>query len=128
MRARNGFSLVEVVVALVLLAVAMMGAQTLAATMIRTVTKSNVQVAAAQLVEDRIDRIRTDPAFDSLTTKYAATEASLPGWSLLQRVTQVVRTTSVTTAGTTDYYTVTVTVSGRGLAAPIKRTIIIGSP
>jgi prepilin-type N-terminal cleavage/methylation domain-containing protein len=128
MRNRDGFSLVEVVVALVILAVAIMGAQTMTATMIRTVSTSNAGNAAAQLVEDRIDLIRTDPAYDSLFQKYAGTEASLPGWSTLQRVTQLTRTYDTTATGITDFYTVTVSVSGQGLLNPVRRTIVVGSP
>jgi type IV pilus modification protein PilV len=128
MRNREGFSLVEVVVALVVLAVAVMGAQGMAATMIRTVTTSNAQNTAGQLVEDRIDRIRTDPAYDSLATKYVATESTIPGWSTYSRVTQLTRTQVSTSNGTTDYYTVTVTVNGSPLRAPVRRTVVIGSP
>lgn len=128
MRTRKGFSLIEVIVALVILAVAIMGSQALASTMIRTVTTSNAQAAAAQLVEDRIDRIRTDPAYDSLTQKYAATESPLPGWPTLQRVTVLTRTQDSTATGVTDYFTVTVTVSGTGLRAPVSRTVVVGSP
>ena len=128
MKNRRGFSLVEVVVALVILAVAIMGAQTMTATMINTVSTANIENSAAQLVEDRIDRIRTDPAYDSLTTKYVATESAMPGWSTLQRVTQLTRTRDSTAAGITDFYTVTVTVSGQGLRGPVRRTIVVGSP
>jgi prepilin-type N-terminal cleavage/methylation domain-containing protein len=128
MKNRNGFSLVEVVVALVILAFAVMGAQSLTATMINTVATANIENSAAQLVEDRIDLIRTDPAYDSLTTKYAGTESTIPGWSTLQRVTQLARTRDSTAAGITDFYTVTVTVNGTGLRAPLRRTIVVGSP
>ena len=128
MRNRKGFSLIEVIVALVVLAVAILGTQAMTATMIGTVTSSNVQAAAAQLVEDRIDRIRTDPAYDSLSTKYAATETALPGWPTLQRVTQLTRTRDSTVLGIKDYFTVTVTVSGTGLVSPVRRTIVVGTP
>jgi prepilin-type N-terminal cleavage/methylation domain-containing protein len=128
MRNREGFSLVEVIVALVVLAVAILGSQSMATTMIRTVSSSNAQSSAAQLVEDRIDRIRTDPSYDSLTLKYPGTENPVPGWNTFQRLTEVVRTQTNTNGGITDYTTVTVTVSGNGLLSPIKRTVIIGSP
>ena len=118
----------EVIVALMILAVAMLGSQALAATMVRTVTTSNAQMAAAQLVEDRIDLIRTDPSYDSLSTKYAGTESTLPGWPTFQRVTQLSRTRDSTAAGITDYIMVTVQVSGTGLRVPVRRTTVIGSP
>ena len=81
-----------------------------------------------QLVEDRIDLIRTDPAYDSLNTKYAGTENTIPGWSTLQRRTLLTRTRDSTAAGITDFYTVTVTVSGKGLRSGVRRTIVVGAP
>jgi prepilin-type N-terminal cleavage/methylation domain-containing protein len=128
MQVRGGFTLMEVIVALFILSVSMLGAQALASTMIRTVTTSNAQMAAAQLVEDRIDLIRTDPAYDSLLTKYAATENPVPGWATYTRVTQLSRLRDSTAAGITDYIMVTVEVSGTGLRQPIRRTTVIGSP
>jgi type IV pilus modification protein PilV len=125
---RDGFSLVEVVVALVILAVAIMGSMSMATTMIRTVTSSNAQNAASQLIEDRLDRLRTDPAYDSLSLKYAGTESPVAGWPLYSRVTQLTRTQTTTNGLVTDYFTITVTVTGRPLRAPISRTIVVGSP
>jgi prepilin-type N-terminal cleavage/methylation domain-containing protein len=128
MQARGGFTLMEVIVALFILAISMLGAQALASTMIRTVTTSNAQMAAAQLVEDRIDLIRTDPAYDSLQTRYAGTESPVTGWPTYSRETQLSRTRDSTAAGIKDYIMVTVEVSGTGLRQPVRRTTVIGSP
>ncbi len=53
MRARTGFSMVEVIIALVLLGVAVLGLQLVAATMVRQTALSQVRLTAAQLAEDR---------------------------------------------------------------------------
>ena len=58
MRGRSGFSLVEVIVAMLMLTVMMLGAQALAGRMIRTSATANIQVIAAQLADDRIDFVR----------------------------------------------------------------------
>jgi prepilin-type N-terminal cleavage/methylation domain-containing protein len=126
MQARKGFSLIEVMVALAVLAVAMMGAQSLASTMIRTVTSANAQMTAGQLVDDRIDLIRTDPDFPNLAN-YAGTETTIPGWSTYTRTTQIVRTQATNNGRLLDYYTVTVTVNGTPLRVPVSRTVIIGA-
>jgi prepilin-type N-terminal cleavage/methylation domain-containing protein len=125
MRSRAGFTLIEMIVALTVLSFVILGAQSMATTMIRTVSTANAQASAAQLVEDRIDRIRTDPAYDSLTLKYVGTETTLPGWSTFQRVTQMSWTYDSTAVGITNYITVTVTVSGQGLPGPIRRTVVV---
>jgi hypothetical protein len=118
----------EVIVALSILGASLLGAQALVSTMNRGVTTSNAEMAAARLVEDRIDLIRTDPAYDSLLTRYAGTENPVPGWATYQRVTQVSRKRDSTAAGIRDYVMVTVEVSGSGLRQPVRRTTVIGSP
>jgi prepilin-type N-terminal cleavage/methylation domain-containing protein len=128
MRQRNGFSLVEVIVALVVLSVMMLGAQALAARMIRTAAVANVQVTAGQLAEDRIDFVRLDPAYDSLAARYGTNENPVTGYPGYRRTTAFTRTTTVTTNGTTDYFTMTVRVTHQQLSTPVARTIVITNP
>ena len=128
MRARAGFSLVETTVALVMLAVVTVSAQAMAARMIRTVSTANIQLTASKLVDDRIDAIRMDPQYTQLVARYTATENPVAGYPTYSRQTVLVRTNVVTTAGATDYITVTVLVAEPGLTTPVSRTIVIGSP
>jgi type IV pilus modification protein PilV len=128
MRTRAGFSLVEVMVALVMLTVMMLGATALAGRMIRTAASANIQVTAGQLAEDRIDFVRLDPAYDSLSTRYSGTESPVTGYPGFQRTTAFTRTTTVTTNGTTDYFTVTVRVTHQQLSTPVARTVVMTNP
>jgi type IV pilus modification protein PilV len=128
MRTRDGFSLVEVMVALVMLTAMMLGATALAGRMIRTSTSANIQVTAGQLAEDRVDFVRLDPQYDSLSVRYTGTENPVTGYPGYTRTTAVTRTTTVTTNGTTDYITMTVRVTHQQLSTPVARTVVITTP
>ncbi len=128
MRARAGFTLIEVLVALVILAVVLLGGQAVAARMIFNVTSAERQMAAVQLADDRIDFIRLDPQYDSLEARYEKTETSLPGYTNATRKTQLQRIQTTTTNGVTDYWKITVHVTLPGLKDTVKRSASIGSP
>jgi type IV pilus modification protein PilV len=125
MEARRGFSLVEVTVAMLLLTVMMLGAQALAGRMIRTSTTANIQVTAGQLADDRIDFLRMDPQYDSLTARYVANENPVAGYPGYRRTTAISRSITTTSNGTTDFTTITVTVIHQQLATPVARTIVM---
>lgn len=127
MRVREGFTLIEVIMALMILSVAILGMQAMSGQMVRRVTLSNTQLAAIQLAEDRLDLIRLEPNYANLPT-YVATESPVTGWPNFVRITRVVRTLTTTTNGTTDYRKITVEVRGPGGIAPVIRSITIGAP
>lgn len=126
MHDRNGFSLVEVMVALVILTVVLLGLGGASGTFLHTVTTSDRAEAAIQLADDRIETIRSDPNYGALDTLYNGTQTGFSGLPGYSRVTQVVHV--VTTTPPLDYRKITVTVSGPGLASPIARTISVAAP
>ena len=125
---RQGFTLVEVAVALVILAAGMLTLQSALVRMLHQTTVDTRADVALQLVKDRIDLVRIDPQYDSLEARYAATETSPGGMLGLSRVTNIARTRDSTAAGITDYKRITVTVSGKGLQKPLARTVTVGAP
>jgi type IV pilus modification protein PilV len=127
MKTREGFTLIEVIMALMILSVAILGMQAMAGTMLRRVTLSNTQLEAIQLAEDRLDMIRLEPAYVNLDS-YVANENPVVGKPSFRRITSVVRTNTTTTNGTTDYKKITVEVRGPGGIAPVIRSITIGAP
>lgn len=120
---KNGFTLIEVLVALTVLLVVMVGFVTMTGKTTNVAATTDRQLAAVQLVGDRIDQIRTDPNYAHLDTVYATTESSFPTLPGFQRVTQIVRTTS----NGNDYKRITVTVSGPGLSSAISRTVTVAA-
>jgi prepilin-type N-terminal cleavage/methylation domain-containing protein len=120
----RGFTLIEVVVALTILLVVMVGLVTMTGKTSNIAAVSERQEAAIQLVNDRLDQVRVDPNYTTLDSVYTATESSFPTLPGITRVTTVIRTTS----GSNDYKRITVTVSGTGLSAPISRTVTVSAP
>ncbi|NIS31450.1 MAG: hypothetical protein GWN73_14560, partial [Actinobacteria bacterium] len=86
------------------------------------------ETAAAQIVEDRIERIRVEPGYASLSARYAESGTALPDHPGLARETVIARHRDSTATGITDFTRVTVTVDGTGLPRPVSRTVTVARP
>lgn len=122
---RSGFTLVEVMIAVVILGIATVSLMSATARMIRGVTDDRSTTQAAASAEARIAMIRQWPTYASIESTFVATESNLPlpGWT---RTTAVVRTGGPTASN--DFKRVTVTITGPSLRAPVSRTITIAAP
>jgi prepilin-type N-terminal cleavage/methylation domain-containing protein len=124
---RDGFTLVEIVIAILILTVAILGLASSTSQMLQPTGDAEVEFVALQQVEDRLAEISLDPRFGSLDTLYAGTDsisAVLPG---AIRKTDFTRTTTAGDGGKVlDYWTVVVTVSGGRLPSAISRKLLIG--
>lgn len=125
---RPGFTLVEVLMAVVLLSFMVMGFQAATGKIIHYAAQSDREAVATQLVEDRLDLIRLDRTYEGLETRHETDDEALDGFPGLTRRTEIVRTYRKEDTGVLDYTTITVTVSGPSLRAPVSRTIVIGAP
>ena len=112
----EGFSLVEVLVALVIVSVAMMALAASSVTFLQTVSETDQRAAAVQLAEDRIATILADPEYDMLEARYDTTETGFTSMPDAVRTTEVVRFNAPT------YTRVDVTVTGPGIDDPVTRT------
>lgn len=125
---REGFTIVEILLAVLLLSFVVMGFQAVTGEIVHYSARSNRESVAMQLVEDRLEMIRMYPGYDDLAQEFAGTEtpAGFPG---LVRTT-VVRVVADTLmmSGIAHYKRITVTVSGTGLSNPISRTISLAAP
>jgi Tfp pilus assembly protein PilV len=124
MRARAGFTLVEVVVALTILMVVMLALITMTGRTVHVSTTSDREQAAIQLATDRTDLVRTDPSYADLDSNYTGEEDSFPTLPGFTRTTVVAHDT---TDGH-DYKVISVTVDGPGLNAPVTRTVTVAAP
>lgn len=124
MRPREGFTIVEIVVALTILMVVMLALITLTGRTMHIAVVADREQAALQLVTDRTDIILTDPRYDVLDSLYAGTETSFPTLIGLSRTTTIAHVLD----SIQDYKKITVTVAGNGLNAPISRTITVAAP
>ena len=122
------FSAIEIGVALLLVAVVFVGVQGLAAGPVSGGASALAQSVALDLLEEHIERIRTDPMFLESPSRYSGTEKSIEGWPGFVRETRVAATQDSTSAGVDDWLTVTVTVRGPTGRRPVSRTVTIGGP
>ncbi|NOT07948.1 MAG: prepilin-type N-terminal cleavage/methylation domain-containing protein [Gemmatimonadales bacterium] len=123
--AEAGFTLIEVIIAVVMLAILTLSLMKNNATMIRAVTDDRARTQAMAAADERLARVRVWPTYATLEATFAGTENNTPfaGWS---RVTTIVRTGGVNQVN--DYKRITISVTGPGLAAAINRTVTLAAP
>ena len=123
-RPRHGMTLVEVMVALTLLATVLLSLGAFGVRLARLTTNGRAMGTAQQLASDRIEAVKGAPKYSQIETLFQATEASVSGYPGFKRQT-VVTHVGGTATDTIDYRVVTVIVTGKRLAAPIRKTTII---
>ena len=122
MRRRGGMTLIEVMIALVILTGALLGMGKFITSFSHATSDGALSSVASDLVLDRLETIKGSNSY-ALLDSYNATELTIPGFTGYKRVTQVTRTLNATT----DYKAVTVTVSNPGLNTPVKKSTIIAA-
>lgn len=125
---REGFTIVEILMSLVLLSFMVMGFQVATGEIIHYSAQSDRSAVAVQLVEDRLDLILLDTDYEALVARYTETAHTLPEYPELHRTTDMHRTRSALDTGTLDYVTITVTVDGSSLRGPVSRTAVVAAP
>jgi prepilin-type N-terminal cleavage/methylation domain-containing protein len=124
-RARAGFTLLEVMIAMVILGIVLISFQATAADrLLKDLGTVDRRGVAMQLAVERLRTVQMEPVYGSLATKYAGTETGMANFSGYTRATTVTRTVS----GRVDYSTVTVTVQHAQLTRPVKRTVVVAAP
>ena len=120
--ARRGMTILEVLMALVILTGALLGMGKFITNFAHSSSTGAIASTAADLVQDRLEYVKTTAPYSALLT-YVAIESSIPGHPGFTRETDVVRTNTAQT----DYTTVTVTVTQASLTNPVSKTTIIGA-
>ena len=127
--AREGFSLVEIMVALTILSIIILGLANTTISFLHTTTTDTVRVRAQAFADMRIAEVRGYPIYDSLTTKFNGSDTPEPGFA---RTTTIVHDKSaITTCDNplgcpkNDITRITVTVTNAGLKSPVSRTFAL---
>jgi prepilin-type N-terminal cleavage/methylation domain-containing protein len=130
MQPRRGFTIIEILVAIVILAVLATGVARFSATFAKTLGSSSTRVVAAGVASEQLQLIRADPRYTSLVALYNAGAGSdttgFPDYPNMHRLTYVVRDQSGTPAR--DRTTVTVKVIDPGMTDTVAVTSVIASP
>jgi prepilin-type N-terminal cleavage/methylation domain-containing protein len=125
--ARRGMTLVEVMIAIVIMSGAMIGLARFGGLFEHTTAKANDMSLASDLAVLRIEQVKAYRVYASIVSTFnniTETYATDPVYKGFTRTTAAVRCSGCPTT-TNDYVTVTVTVTGRSLVSPIAKTTII---
>lgn len=123
---RRGFTMIEVMMALVILGAVVLGMATSTGRFMRQVSESDLENAALQLAEDRIQTVRLDPDYERLEANYEGTEADFPTLDGFTRETMVMRVGG--RGQRVNHTRIMVTVDGPGLDRPIRRSATVAAP
>jgi prepilin-type N-terminal cleavage/methylation domain-containing protein len=134
MRTRQGFTLVEMLLAVVILTIVATSVARFAATFSRSMGDAAVRVMATAAATDRLELIRADPRYPRLATLYGNGTAGgdttgFPGFPTMRRTTTIIRDTSGTALSRRDRTIVTVrVVAPPALRDTVALTVTIASP
>jgi prepilin-type N-terminal cleavage/methylation domain-containing protein len=123
---RRGFTLIEVMFAVVLVVIVLTSLARYTGQFLHTVSTSTVRTVAAEVARERISLVDMDPSYTTLAATWAATEAGFPGYPRMTRITTVSRVTGVTPPR--DYTLVTVRVTEPTMAQAIDVTTVVAQP
>jgi prepilin-type N-terminal cleavage/methylation domain-containing protein len=125
-RRRDGMTLIEVIIATVILGGALMSLAGFVAKFAHTVSDADIRGIAAELAADRIETVKAATQYMSIDSLYARTEGrgTISGYPKFTRQTLVQRVGGGPT-DLVDYRIVTVIVTAPPLRTPVKKTTII---
>ena len=118
---RSGFTLIEVLVAMVLLGFAVLGVQAaITDRFVRDVGQEDQRATAQQLAADRLAALQGDPQYTALSARYAGSEDPVTGFPRYRRDTFV--------RESAGYTIVTVQVVTPAARDTVVRTVAVGAP
>jgi prepilin-type N-terminal cleavage/methylation domain-containing protein len=126
-RMRRGMTLIEVIIAVVILSGAMLGLADFVRRFQHNTSDTTTQALASNLATVRLEEIKGYRVYATLVATYNGvieTFATDPVYKGYTRTTAAVACAGCPTL-TNDYITITVTVTGNNLTTPMKKTTII---
>jgi len=124
---RRGFTIVEVIVALVILSVAVLGLSASAASLATRAADAELRARALHTVQDRLARVQVDPRYGQLDSLYEGTEIDalgLTGFTPTTTVTHVLQTNPTPL----DYKVIGVVLDGPVLGGAVSRQLVVAAP
>jgi prepilin-type N-terminal cleavage/methylation domain-containing protein len=127
---RKGFTLIETLVAMVILTVVALSLGRFVGHFLHAVGTSTVRTIGTAVATEQIELVRarnTTAAYPTLVSTFNnVTTTGFPGYPNMQRSTRVVRTQTNTPRA--DYTTITVTVTEPTMGVPINLTVVVAAP
>ena len=123
---REGFTLVEVIAAMVIILGVTLGMAVFMMQFVRTVATAGSRTTANELVADRLEDVKAATKYSTIDAVYAGTENAIPNNPGYVRQT-IVSHVGGAPPDLYDYRIVTVIVSGPGLKTPVKKSTVISA-
>jgi prepilin-type N-terminal cleavage/methylation domain-containing protein len=123
---RRGFTLIEVMLAVSILSVVLVGVARYNSQFLHTVSTSTVRTVAAEVARERISLVDMDPSYTTLAATWTGDSLNFPGYPNMRRVTTVSRVTGNNPPR--DYTVITVRVSEPSMGQPIDVTTVVAQP
>jgi prepilin-type N-terminal cleavage/methylation domain-containing protein len=124
---KRGFTLIEIMIALVILTIVSVSLGKFVAVFLHTVGTSTAKTVATEVAQEELELIRADPSYTTLVATYnGVSQTGFPGYASMNRSVRVVRTTG--NAPRRDYTKVTVTVTEPTMGTPVAVTIVVAAP
>lgn len=123
---RRGFTLVEVIVALAIMAGVLLGLSDYTRRFTQATGRAAATTEASDIAAAQLETVKGWRNYGTLVATYHDNSVTFNAgaWSGFTRQTFAVRTGPTATQ---DFTTVTVVVSGNGLATPVRKTTIIAA-
>ncbi|MEZ4417510.1 MAG: prepilin-type N-terminal cleavage/methylation domain-containing protein [Gemmatimonadota bacterium] len=126
---QKGFTLVELMTALIILTVAILGIAASAGRLIQTAGSTELRALAVEAAGEKLQQIVLDPRYSALDSIYVGSETNLPGLTGFTRTTAIAHIEQAVGGPVKmDYKRVTVSVFGPLLADTIVRESVVGAP
>lgn len=127
---RRGISLMETMIAMVMLVIIVSTFGRYMAQFQQGTTRATAVTVAAAVAKERLELVRADPRYGTLTTLYGsgtgADTTGFPGYATMRRLTTLTRDQSGTPAR--DRTTVTVRVTWPGMPDTVRLTTVKARP
>ena len=120
-------TLIEIIIALTILSVVVLGMGQFAFNFSRTERLSEARTIAVFLADQRLSEIRSSPNYSGVDSVYGVSEATIPGFTGYARLTTI-QHTGGPRPQTNDYKTITVRVTAPTLSTPVTKTIVVAAP
>ncbi len=126
MKTRAGMTLIEIMIALVMLSSVMLGMGSFMAGYGHAVGTGSARATARELVAERIEYVKGATNYSTIEATYGGTETSIPGYPGFTRRT-LVRRVGGLPGDRFDHKIITVVVDGPGVETPVKKTSVIAA-
>ena len=127
---RRGFTLVEVMIALIILTIVSLSLGRFVASFSHTVGTSTIRTIAIDVATEQLELVRGNAnptAYPTLVANFSGNVVTgFPSYPRRTRTTTVVRTTGNNPRR--DYTTITVTVTEPTLGTPVNLTAVVAAP